>query len=837
MDRPEQTYLRHLQNAQSPPATSSIHNTSRTNSIITWILVICVALPFIIASFLQCIFVFKQRTKRRQEQALEEVNRNPGGRALILEMLFRENVKEVQEGELEGKKTKRVLVKKRRKKTEEERRRNEKEVEEGEKRSKWLWWGEEKVRRGSTASEDQQIVVVCISSDGLETDMDNIIGAVSTKAYCGETKIDGAHRCIEGQDEECGVNCDVEEKSSLETSTVVTHEGIADKEREEESFASFSDDENTEVVNEHIASCFGKEHIVEAEENQADQAVMREDLSTQEIVVNRDVDDVGTPKAANRKENDSQNCLQKKLQTPELDTEDFGKMTVALAPRIRSQPAEEGPSDQAQVLMPPFDSRNNGPGDVSPMSPCFENGEDTWIRRTDNTQSRSSFGLVLPELPDIQHNDDDYHNAATQQAVSSPPCIFRNRSSKVDLDEIDLQQSLSNGTEIASNVDSSHSKGDHLCENVMEGIASAEIVPSYKLKSVESYKTDGSSISYFSYEDVSIEDEDSEMCAVCLCPYEEGDIRVFSKHCSHVFHKECIFEWLVKGHNECPCCRTDMVTKSEIKATSASLIGTERLNQAMQSATVEAPPFRARRGPRLPRHMAVIARREAWREWRVSNQIQSNNTSMSPRSPNAHWLWSARHQLPNSGSNSTAAAPPSASSVTSPMNNNSHNPNTDWLWTMRFENMARQSNSPSQLRTARSSDAIDSNNISSTDRISGLHQSALTSRSFDALQGQVETSQATSDQIPLHHHATAGSLVIGRNLHPHWNNNNYQSNAPPRRAQYLGLVDSPMSHRLHPHWQQHTFRRDMDHPSMEILYRSPNVHTSPSHTRHGQDES
>ncbi len=42
-----------------------------------------------------------------------------------------------------------------------------------------------------------------------------------------------------------------------------------------------------------------------------------------------------------------------------------------------------------------------------------------------------------------------------------------------------------------------------------------------------------STVSYFSYEDVSVASEESEMCAICLCAYEEGDIRIFSKKCSH----------------------------------------------------------------------------------------------------------------------------------------------------------------------------------------------------------------------------------------------------------------------------------------------------------------
>ena len=35
-----------------------------------------------------------------------------------------------------------------------------------------------------------------------------------------------------------------------------------------------------------------------------------------------------------------------------------------------------------------------------------------------------------------------------------------------------------------------------------------------------------------------------------------GDTLIVSKHCSHLFHKECILEWLEK-RDECPICRVD----------------------------------------------------------------------------------------------------------------------------------------------------------------------------------------------------------------------------------------------------------------------------------------
>jgi hypothetical protein len=45
-------------------------------------------------------------------------------------------------------------------------------------------------------------------------------------------------------------------------------------------------------------------------------------------------------------------------------------------------------------------------------------------------------------------------------------------------------------------------------------------------------------------------------CAICLDDYKHGEAIQGSKNCVHVFHAECIMDWLVK-HQECPICRTD----------------------------------------------------------------------------------------------------------------------------------------------------------------------------------------------------------------------------------------------------------------------------------------
>eukprot|EP00980_Cylindrotheca_fusiformis_P017462 scaffold5452_cov71-Cylindrotheca_fusiformis.AAC.1 len=49
-------------------------------------------------------------------------------------------------------------------------------------------------------------------------------------------------------------------------------------------------------------------------------------------------------------------------------------------------------------------------------------------------------------------------------------------------------------------------------------------------------------------------------CPICLEPYRPGDTICVSKspHCEHIFHRECISEW-ISEHNLCPLCRVDLM--------------------------------------------------------------------------------------------------------------------------------------------------------------------------------------------------------------------------------------------------------------------------------------
>lgn len=54
--------------------------------------------------------------------------------------------------------------------------------------------------------------------------------------------------------------------------------------------------------------------------------------------------------------------------------------------------------------------------------------------------------------------------------------------------------------------------------------------------------------------------QERPMCAICLELFKAGD-EVSSSHdkkCAHVFHRECVLEWLLK-HESCPFCRRKFI--------------------------------------------------------------------------------------------------------------------------------------------------------------------------------------------------------------------------------------------------------------------------------------
>mmetsp|Transcript_16978 Transcript_16978/g.23300 ORF Transcript_16978/g.23300 Transcript_16978/m.23300 type:complete len:290 (-) Transcript_16978:311-1180(-) len=67
-------------------------------------------------------------------------------------------------------------------------------------------------------------------------------------------------------------------------------------------------------------------------------------------------------------------------------------------------------------------------------------------------------------------------------------------------------------------------------------------------------------------------------CAICINDYGQEDIVMHGTSCQHIFHKECLLEWLDK-HDVCPTCRKDMMTSDEFKNAAKSVLNAERANE------------------------------------------------------------------------------------------------------------------------------------------------------------------------------------------------------------------------------------------------------------------
>ncbi|CAN6643372.1 hypothetical protein TRVA0_020S00166 [Trichomonascus vanleenenianus] len=63
--------------------------------------------------------------------------------------------------------------------------------------------------------------------------------------------------------------------------------------------------------------------------------------------------------------------------------------------------------------------------------------------------------------------------------------------------------------------------------------------------------------------DPEVELRPDERCLVCLSSYETGEEVRRLKLCGHLFHQECIDQWLTTGRNSCPLCRGEGVKKAQ----------------------------------------------------------------------------------------------------------------------------------------------------------------------------------------------------------------------------------------------------------------------------------
>jgi hypothetical protein len=59
-------------------------------------------------------------------------------------------------------------------------------------------------------------------------------------------------------------------------------------------------------------------------------------------------------------------------------------------------------------------------------------------------------------------------------------------------------------------------------------------------------------------------EEEIAGCAICLSHFKPQELvcESSSSSCQHVFHKDCMVDWLMKDHDTCPMCREAYVLKT-----------------------------------------------------------------------------------------------------------------------------------------------------------------------------------------------------------------------------------------------------------------------------------
>ena len=667
---------------------------------ISLIISIVILAPCILACFFQISYKIKKRRSDRLEREIQEVTTNPTSRRMVLDEIFKGSSKMV---EFPSNK-RRVQVKKYRKKTAEERRLG-------------CSADEEELELSSSAGDN---------ANHFDEEMGSVQGrmiiCISDKNNCEEKATSSDDASASSIDScESGIYCDnnsnkgpnlVEEEELPSVATVSTTVDLTDG----------ADSPDTQRSIKRIS-----------------------------------------PNCPRDSFDAEQTFILTKLSIPDVDENESSWNASALSPKLTPNPYDESDLDDEKI------GRNfRTPSNALSRNSSYELAMSSTLCQ-EITANKTSSGLIIPIISDDEDDDED-----EEEKVICRSSIFRNEAQG----EAKIEPSSSTLTAVTSNVvDPGVNNVDGLLSSLerfrRESVdlsigsdADSRLKITVPLTNVESIITDTSSkaetsshISYFSFEDETIASDQADICAICICPYDEGDIRIFSKRCPHSFHKDCLFEWLVKDHHECPCCRSEMVSKSEVKETSASLVGTERLAQALASTMVEAPPLRFPQA-RIARQMIERARQRQRR--RRSAQNESNDESSARRNTvNSHWIWNSRFETTPRNLSSVNETFPQPAGLSQSSTTTSRN---------------QVSPSPTPLQ-ARSFDAIIMESQPTGD---------LASRSYDAV---TNVPQQTSQVQGSSRNAASNNP---RNFHNHWANwNNAQLTRTPRRSNSTQAPSSP----------------------------------------------
>ncbi|TID23804.1 Zinc finger RING-type protein [Venturia nashicola] len=186
-------------------------------------------------------------------------------------------------------------------------------------------------------------------------------------------------------------------------------------------------------------------------------------------------------------------------------------------------------------------------------------------------------GVVGPDSPDDNLDDEDTDSSDTDEPTTrddptyiiyliqgilpenhpllSAPSLFTNNPTYEDM--LYIASLLGPGKPpVASESDVASAPGLFLIEADLDGKLFAISSETEERIALPPVREDGS--------------ERPERCLVCLSDFEDKEEARKLIRCGHLFHKECIDQWLTEGRNSCPLCRGNGVEEKSPASSAAA---------------------------------------------------------------------------------------------------------------------------------------------------------------------------------------------------------------------------------------------------------------------------
>merc|ERR1711862_95744 len=79
-------------------------------------------------------------------------------------------------------------------------------------------------------------------------------------------------------------------------------------------------------------------------------------------------------------------------------------------------------------------------------------------------------------------------------------------------------------------------------------------------------------------------EESHKTCAICINDYVNGETIIHGNKCHHMFHHNCLLEWLGDQRKDiCPCCRIEMFNEEEYFNAANDVLGDDYVRNVIMN--------------------------------------------------------------------------------------------------------------------------------------------------------------------------------------------------------------------------------------------------------------